>query len=89
MVTAGANARTVQVLELEDGRRRQSLKDYVQVWDDGRWYLFNPRVGPVTDLDNLLLWQTDTPSVLEVVGGTRSRVSFSMISQPRSTLALA
>ncbi len=89
LVTAGANARTVQVLELEDGRRRQSLKDYVQVWDDGRWYLFNPTVGPVTDLDNLLLWQTDTPSVLEVVGGTRSRVSFSMISQPRSMLALA
>jgi hypothetical protein len=89
LITADANARTVQVLELEDGRRRQSLKDYVQVWDDGRWYLFNPRVGPVTDLDNLLLWQTDTPSVLEVVGGTRSRVSFSMISQPRSMLALA
>jgi len=88
LLAADVSARKVQVLELEDGRRRQSLHDYVQVWDDGRWYLFNPGSGPVTQLDNLLLWQTDTPAVLEVQGGTRSRVSFSMISQARSMLAL-
>jgi hypothetical protein len=39
--------------------------------------------------ENLLLWQTETPSVLEVIGGTRSRVTFSMISQDRSMLELA
>ena len=86
---AGVTARTVQVLELEDGRRRQSLRDYVQVWEAQRWHLFNPASGPVTNLDNLLLWKTDTPAVLEVIGGTRSSVSFSMISQARSMLALA
>lgn len=88
LLSADVPARKVQVLELEDGRRRQSLRDYVQVWDGDRWYLFNPGLGPVTELDNLLLWQTDTPAVLEVLGGTRSRVSFSMISQARSMLAL-
>ena len=35
------------------------------------------------------LWQTGTPGVLEVLGGTNSRVSFSMISQTRSGLLLA
>jgi len=90
LLSADVTARKVQVLALEDGRRRQALRNYVQVWDwdEFRWYLFNPRLGPVTDLDNLLLWQTDTPAVLEVMGGTRSRVSFSMISQARSMLAL-
>ena len=68
---------------------RQALRDYVQVWDGERWHLFNPASGPVTDLDNLLLWKTDTPAVLEIIGGTRSSVSFSMISHSRSMLALA
>lgn len=87
--TAGIHARPVQVLELEDGRRRQALAQYVQVWRGDQWQLYHPTAGPVARTDNLLLWQTETPSVLEVVGGTRSRVSFSMISQDRSMLDLA
>jgi len=86
---AGVPARQVQVLVLEDGRRRQSLVDLVQVWQDDRWHLFDPAVGPVTDDTNLLLWQESTPGVLEVVNGTDSRVSFSIISQTRPALALA
>jgi hypothetical protein len=78
----GIPARTVQVLELEDGRRRQELGDYVQYWQDDQWHLLDPD-GVATDPAHLLLWQTTTPSVLEVLGGSRSRVSFSMISQTR------
>ena len=89
LTSAGIPARTVQVLELEDGRRRQSLAEHVQVWDDDRWRLYHPTDGPVANTSNLLLWQTETPSVLEVIGGTRSRVTFSMISQDRSMLELA
>lgn len=89
LVTAGIPARTVQVLELEDGRRRQGLTDYVEVWQGDDWRLYSAASGPVTRRANLLLWQTATPAVLEVIGGTRSRVSFSMISQARSMLELA
>ncbi len=88
LTTAGAPARTVQVLELEDGRRRQSLKEFVQIWQDDRWQLVDPTAGLVADNRQLLLWQTTTPSVLEVIGGGRSRVSFSMISQSRSAATL-
>ena len=69
LLTAGVPARTVDVLELEDGRRRQSLRTFVQVWDGDRWYLFNPSAGPIANNDNLLLWNTDTPAVLEVSAG--------------------
>lgn len=86
--TAGASARAVQVLELEDGRRRQSLKEFVQVWQDGDWHLIDPASGLVADDRQLLLWQTTTPAVLEVIGGTNSGVTFSMISQNRSAAAL-
>lgn len=75
-------ARTVQVLELEDGRRRQDLRDFVQYWQDDQWHLLDPS-GAEPDPARLLLWQSATPSVLEVLGGSRSRVTFSMISQSR------
>ncbi len=87
--SARVQARTVQVLELEDGRRRQSLRTFVQLWDGERWRLFDPDTGLVSQRDNLLLWKTDTPAVLEVLGGRSSRVSFSMLSQPRAMLALS
>ncbi|MEZ5560838.1 MAG: UUP1 family membrane protein [Pseudomonadales bacterium] len=86
--TAGYPARTVQVLELEDGRRRQDLTEFVQVWQDGRWRLVDPARGVINDARGLLLWQTATPGVLEVMGGTRSNVTFSMISQTRPATSL-
>jgi len=89
MAQAGVPARRVQALVLEDGRRRQSLIDLVQVWDGETWLLVNPLMGVISDDQNLLLWQTETPAVLEVMGGTRSRVSFSIISQTRPALSLA
>jgi hypothetical protein len=89
MAQAGVPARRVQALALEDGRRRQSLIDLVQVWDGQTWLLVNPLVGVISDEQNLLLWQTETPAVLEVMGGTRSRVTYSIISQTRPALTLA
>jgi hypothetical protein len=87
--SAGIAARPVQVLELEDGRRRQNLSDYLQVWHGDSWDLYRPSSGRISDMRDLLLWQTATPAVLEVLGGTNSRVNFSMISQARSMLELA
>ncbi|MFW6093509.1 MAG: inactive transglutaminase family protein [Pseudomonadota bacterium] len=86
--TAGVPARTVQALELQDGRRRQELRELVQVWDGEAWQLFDPRIGQVNDR-RLLLWRTATPSVLDVMGGSQSRVTFSIIRQTQSALALA
>ncbi len=82
-------ARRVEALILEEGRRRQSLVELVQVWQDGQWHLFNPLTGLITNTSDLLLWQTDTPSVLDVIGGKRSRISFAIISQTRPSLSLA
>jgi hypothetical protein len=89
LTSANVPARTVQGLELEDGRRRQNLTTFVQVWHDEHWELFDPRTGRITDLTNLLLWQTDSPAVLDIVGGTASRLSFSIISQTQAALSLA
>ena len=89
LALANVPARRVEALILEEGRRRQSLVELVQVWQDGQWHLFNPMTGLITDTSNLLLWQTDTPSVLDVIGAKRSRITFAIISQTRPSLTLA
>ena len=87
---AEVTARTVKALRLRDGRRRQRLRDYLQVWeDDDGWLLFDPRRGLIEDTADILVWQTGNPAVLEVVGGSRSRVTFSMVSQTHPALGLA
>ena len=86
---AGIAARTVKALQLEDGRRHQPLQDFVQVWHQDEWLLYDPQEGWIDDAAELLLWQAGTPSVFDVVGGTRSQVTFSMTSQSRSALVLS
>ncbi|MHB0775484.1 inactive transglutaminase family protein [Halomonas sp. WWR20] len=83
---AKVRARLVYGLMLEDGRRRQSLTPWLQVFEGDRWVLINPETGEQGRPDNLLLWETGGQAVLEVQGGTNSRVSFSMIrhSEPAS-----
>ncbi|HET8806933.1 MAG TPA: inactive transglutaminase family protein [Methylophaga sp.] len=78
---AGIPARQVHALELEDGRRRQSLIDYLQVFDGEDYALFHPQTGKQGQPENLMLWQYNSGPVLEVIGGTNSNVTFSMIEQ--------
>jgi len=76
-------ARIVASLNLEDGRRRQVIRPMVQVWDANklRWQLFNPISGAEGKPSNLLIWSHDYHSLLDVVGGRQSAISFSMIAQ--------
>ena len=76
-------ARIVATLTLEDGRRRQSVQPWVEVWDSRKenWLLFNPQTGAEGKPDNLLIWSHDYKSLLDVIGGRQSNVSFSMIAQ--------
>ncbi|QJQ96642.1 MULTISPECIES: UUP1 family membrane protein [Halomonadaceae] len=84
---AGIHAREVNGLLLEDGRRRQSLTSWLQVFDDERWVLFNPVTGEQGRPENLLLWEDNGQAVLEVQGGTNSRISFSMLQHNQPAAA--
>ena len=85
---AGIAARPALGLYLEDARRHQSLTRLVQVFDGEHWVLFNPYTGEQGVPENLLLWHTGGESILDVAGGNRSRVSFSMIHQTVPALDL-
>ncbi|WP_027966871.1 inactive transglutaminase family protein [Halomonas halocynthiae] len=78
---AGVVAQEVSALPLEHGRRRQPLTTWIQVYHDNSRTLFDPKSGAMGKPDNLLLWENNGQSVLDVEGGSRSRVSFSMLSR--------
>lgn len=74
-------SKTVGVVELEDGRRRQSIIPMIEVWDGENWQLFNPESNEQSVLENVLVWDESNVSLLDVIGGENSKVSYSMISQ--------
>jgi hypothetical protein len=81
LIEASVPARLVSVLELEDGRRRSELKNYLQIFDGDKYALISPDEGPQNIENNLLLWEYLSQSTLDVIGGSSSKVSFSVIQQ--------
>ena len=79
----GISARVVRGLYLEGGRRRQSLANFIEVHDGDQWLLFNQDTGNSGLPDNFLIWQRGGQSLIDVIGGTNSRVSFSIIENVR------
>ncbi len=79
---SGVPAREVLALKLEDGRRRQHVVSYLQVFGaDGGYKLFNPNSGQTRKHEQLLLWEYNSQPLLDLLGGASSRVMFSMIEQ--------
>ncbi|MDI9245068.1 inactive transglutaminase family protein [Marinobacter sp. CHS3-4] len=86
---AGIPARTADGLYLEDARRRQSLRPFLQIYNGEDWLTFNPRTAEQGLPENVLLWRQAAASQLDVVGGDDSEVSFSMLRQTVPALQLA
>ncbi|PXX90456.1 gonadoliberin III [Marinobacter vulgaris] len=86
---AGIPARTADGLALEDARRRQQLRPFLQIYDGDKWLTFNPRTAEQGLPENVLLWRQAATSLLDVVGGDDSEVSFSMLRQTVPALQLA
>lgn len=63
---------------------------FLQIYNGKRWLTFDPRTAEQGVPENLLLWrQGGADSLLDVVGGDDSQVSFSMLRQTVPALQLA
>ena len=82
-------ARIVRGLQLESGRRRQPIINMIEIHDGDNWYLFNPRTAKQGNPDAFFLWQRGAKSLLDVMGGTHSEITFSMIAHRVATRELA
>jgi hypothetical protein len=86
---AGIPNRIVRGLVLEDGRRRQNLIDLVEVWDDGRWKIFDPRNASPGLPAQFMVWRRGDVSLLDVEGGFDSKATFSIVKTYRPTRDIA
>lgn len=78
---AKIKARLVSVLELEDGRRRSPLVDYLQIYKGDNYFLINPSTNEVSNAAPVLMWEYRSQAVLDVIGGRNSKVSFSVLER--------
>jgi len=79
--SAGVPAREVLGLNLEDGRRRQRLVSFLQVFDENGYQIFNPQTGVLRRANSLLLWEYHSLPLIDLIGGSNTAVTFSMIEQ--------
>ncbi|WP_417548537.1 inactive transglutaminase family protein [Marinobacter segnicrescens] len=86
---AGIPARVADGLKLEDARRLQPLRPFLQIHNGERWLTFHPETGQQGLPDDVLLWRQDADSLLDVMGGEDSQISFSMLQQTVPALQLA
>ncbi|MFO7529677.1 MAG: inactive transglutaminase family protein [Marinobacter sp.] len=86
---AGIPARTADGLRLEDARRRQQLMPFLQIYNGDQWLTFDPQTAEQGVPENLLLWRQGSESLLDVVGGDNSEVSYSMLRQTVPALQLS
>lgn len=86
---SGIPARGADGLKLEDARRRQQLLPFLQIYTGEEWLTFDPRTAEQGVPEDLLLWRQGSASLLDVVGGANSEVSFSMLRQTIPAIQLA
>lgn len=78
---SGVPSTTIGVLNLEDGRRRQGLKTYLMIADLEAMRIVDPDTGEFGLAVNQIVWEAGAPSLLDIIGGQNSQVSFSTIRQ--------
>ncbi len=86
---AGIKHRVSLALRLENARRNQSLTPVVEVYENEKWMLFDPKDALEQGGENFLLWTRGSSSLIEAEGAYNARVSFSMLKQNMPALELA
>lgn len=76
---AGIPAHTVRGIELEDGRRRQTLTTLIEIHNGKRWVLFDPRTSETGLPENFFAWERGEGSILSVIGGRDSSLEFALV----------
>lgn len=77
---ANLPAHIVRGIYLEDDRSRIQASELIEFYDGKQWLIVHPQTGRIGLPRNFLIWQQGDKSLLDVVGGRNSRVSFSVLA---------
>jgi len=80
LATANISAHELRGIELEDGRRRQTLSSLLEVRNAGQWFVINPQTGRVGLPANFFIWQRGDGAILNITGGRNSSLEFALVS---------
>lgn len=64
---------------LEDGRRRQTMTELLEIHNGTRWTVVDPRTGVPGLPNNFFPWLRGNAPMLDVVGGRSSRLEFAIV----------
>lgn len=90
LAKADIPAHIVRGIYLEDDRSRMAPAALLEIFDGESWLVFDPNTGDSGLPENFLIWQRGDKSLIDVEGGSRSRVRFSTLANdvPRRDVAL-
>jgi hypothetical protein len=71
--------RKIRGIQLQDGRRRQTLSVLLEVYTDRGWMLFNPETAEAGIPEDFFIWERGDDAVLTVVGGENSSLEFALV----------
>lgn len=80
MTHAGIPVHEIRGIRLEDGRRRQTLSSLLEFHDGDRWLIIDPQNASIGMPENFFVWQRGNGAVLGVMGGSKSRLEFALVS---------
>ncbi|AFU98637.1 inactive transglutaminase family protein [Simiduia agarivorans] len=86
----GVYAQNIKGLQLQDGRRRATYSELLEIYTGGQWIQYNPETGERGIPTDFMIWQRGGISLLDVIGGRNSSVEFSMVvnTMPAKTVAM-
>lgn len=80
LATADIPAHIIRGIYLEDDRSRLTPVVLLEIFDGEQWRVFDPKTAARGLPKNFLIWQRGDKSLLDVEGGSRSRVRFSILT---------
>ncbi|SCY23096.1 UUP1 family membrane protein [Desulfoluna spongiiphila] len=86
---AGVKARKVKGLKLSEGKKKQTLKGYIEILDGNRLKLMNPRSGELENRDEFLLWRYGNDAILDITGGSGGKITFATLARAVSAQTAA
>lgn len=89
LAVADVPAHILRGIYLEDDRSRISAQSLIEIYDGNNWLVFDPRTAKAGLPTNFLIWQRGDKSMLDVEGGSRSLVRFSILANNMPTREVA